>query len=174
MALVIHVETGTGDASSNSYIDAQFVSDYAEQMGNDIWCNNVSKQNIALIQAARFLDLRYGNMFKGIPLNIDQGLLYPRRFKPNHCTNPTSGIPKALKMAQAQLAIQYLTDGTLDLNADATSPVIETSVSVGSGAVSETIKYAKPVQQSYFAVADGYIAQLNPSFTSAFVPLTRG
>lgn len=174
MAIVIVVEDGNGLPNANSYIDAQFASEYAESIGSDIWCNNTSKQNLALVQSARFLDLRYGTMFKGIPLNPDQGLLYPRRFKPVGCASPQSGIPKALKMAQAALAMQFLTDGQLDLNADATSPVIETSVSVGNGAVSETIKYAKPVQTSYFSISDGYIRQLNPTFSSAFVPVVRG
>lgn len=172
--LILVVEDGTGIPSANSYCDLNFIEQYAAQMGSDVWCNNVSKQILAAINASFFLDLRYGNMFKGIPLNVDQGLLYPRRFKPVGCNSNTSGIPRALKMAQAALALQFLTDGVLDLNANATAPVIETSVSVGNGAVSETIKYAKPVQTSYFSVADGYIRQLNPTFSSAFVPVTRG
>lgn len=174
MALIIVVETGQGLADANSYIDAAFAAQYAESIGSTIWCDSSSKQNLALIQSARFLDLRYGNTFKGIPLTTDQGLLYPRRFKPIGCDTSSSGIPRALKMAQAALAMQFLEDGQLDLNADATSPVIETSVSVGNGAVAETIKYAKPVQTSYFSVADGFIRQLNPTFSSAFVPVTRG
>lgn len=177
MAIIIIVEDGTGtNPAANSYIDAQFASDYADTSGNtNTWCNNVSKQNLALVQAASFLDLRYGNRFKGVQLNPEQGLLYPRRFKAVHCGQPsTPAIPKALKMAQAQLAIQFLTDGTLDLNANATNNVIETSVSVGNGAVQETLKFARPVQQSFFSVADGYIDQLTQGWASAFVPVTRG
>lgn len=176
MAIIIIVETGEGLPESNSYITPQFASDYADTSGNtNTWCNNVSKQNLALVQAARFLDLRYGNRFKGVQLNPEQGLLYPRRFKAVHCGQPsTPAIPKALKMAQAQLAIQFLTDGTLDLNANATNNVIETSVSVGNGAVQETLKFARPVQQSFFSVADGYIDQLTQGWASAFVPTIRG
>lgn len=173
MALVIIVADGT-NPDANTYIDAQFASDYARSIGSDTWCNNTSKQDLALIQSARFLDLRYGSRFKGIPLNHDQLLQYPRRFKPQGCTAPVSPIPMSLKYAQAQLAIQFLEDGALDLNANATQNVISTSVSVGNGAVSETIQYAKPVQESYFSVADGYIAQLHQSFSSAFVQVVRG
>lgn len=174
MALVIIVADGT-NPDANSYIDAQFADDYANSIGSDVWCDNASKQSLALIQSARFLDLRYGQRFKGIPLDPEQILQYPRRFKPVGCTTQHEpAIPRALKYAQAHLAIQFLEDGALDLNANATQNVISTSVSVGNGAVAETIQYAKPVQESYFSVADGYIAQLHQSFSSAIVPILRG
>lgn len=180
MALTITVETGEGLPSANSYVDAAFVEAYAESIGSDVWCNNVSKQTLALIASARFLDMRYAKWFPGSALTADQALMYPRQASHGQCwwktTVVPAAIPNALKYAQAQLALQYLEEG-LDLNANIemanANNVSSTSVSI-AGAITESVSYFRPGMASTFSVADAYIKQLKPRTNSFQVPVIRG
>lgn len=162
MAFILVVENGMGLPEANSYADAAFVSNYADLQGSDVWCNNSNLQDIALAQASAFIDLRYSARFCGELVNEDQGMLFPRKIR-----GKSTGIPKALKQAVAALALQYITDGGLDLNANAENAVKSTSVSVGNGAVSESTTYFdKPngrISFSNFAVSDRYVTQVMKS-----------
>lgn len=173
----IIVETGQGLDNSNSYVDADFVSQYAELQGNDIWCNNTSLQSIALVQSAAFMDMRYASWYPGVPLTLTQALLYPRKYS-GICATPgaTIGIPMQLKKAQAALALQFITnEGVLDLNANATNMIKQQAVSVGNGAVSESITYFAPIEQSAYSVPDALIKQLSPIQNNGmFIPIMRG
>lgn len=179
MAITLIVEDGTGtNPAANSYIDSTFMSNYAELQGSDIWCDNTSKQNLALVQASAFLDLRYSARYCGEVVNESQGLLFPRKIK-----GKESGIPTALKNAVAQLALQFLTDGTLDLNANSDMAVSSETVSVGNGAVSESRTYFKESSRtpfSAFAIADRYVNQLMINVGcecrsgAMFIPALRG
>ncbi len=177
MAITIVVEDGTGLPNANTYVDAAFVAQYAEQMGSDLWCDNTSKQSVALIQSAAFMDMRYASWYPGVPLTTTQGLLYPRRFV-GQCVTPgaATGIPLQLKKAQAALALQYLAnDGVLDLNANATNMIKQQAVSVGNGAVSESITYFAPIEQSAYSVPDALIKQLSPVQNNGmFLDILRG
>lgn len=178
MAITIIVEDGTGIEDANSYIDETFMSDYVDLQGSTIWCDNVSKQSLALVQATQFFDLRYSSRFCGELVSEDQGLLFPRLIN-----GVNTGIPKQLKNAVAALAFKFLSEGTLDLNANSGAAISSQSVSVGNGAVSETINYFKESSKaaySEFAITDRYVNQLMKNIgceskgNSMFIEAYRG
>lgn len=161
MAITLIIEDGTGIDNANAYVDADYVTAYAELQGDTTWKNNASKHNLAIVQASQFLDLRYSDRYCGEIVSWTQGLLFPRTVN-----GTATGIPKPLKNAVAQLALQYLTDGTLDLNANSDAAVSSESVSVGNGAVTETKSYFKESAKtpfSNFAIADRFVNQLMQS-----------
>ena len=179
MAITLVLEDGTGsNPAANSYISEAFMSDYADLQGSTAWCDNTSLQTLALVQASQFLDLRYSGRFCGELVDADQGLLFPR------LVNETNtGIPKQLKNAVAALALQFLTEGALDLNANSDSAISSESVSVGNGAVTETVNYFKEsskVAFSQFAITDRYVNQLMTNIgceakgNSMFIQAYRG
>lgn len=156
------IEDGTGVPDSNSYIDEAYAKDYFILNGSTLWEDNCHLQKLALVQASSFFDLRYSTRFCGDVVNVDQGLLFPRSI---HGTS--TGIPKQLKNAVASLALLFMQDGVLDLNANSDNAIKSSSVSVGNGAVQETLTYYdKPASKtpfSYFSVTDRYIDQLMKS-----------
>lgn len=179
MAITLIVEDGSGVENANSYIDAAYMSQYAELQGSSDWCNNTDQQTLALVQASQFIDLRYSARFCGELVHEDQGLLFPRIVN-----GVNSGIPKSLKNAVASLALQYLQDGGLDLNANADASVKAESISLGNGAIVESKTYydneSAKASFSNFAVTDRYVDQLMKTVgcggasSSLFIPAYRG
>lgn len=153
------VEDGTGLSNSNSYIDKTFAENYFLLNGSTLWEDNCDKHELALVQASTFFDLRYSARFCGTLVNPDQGLLFPRKVNGSN-----TNIPKELKNAVASLALMFLEDGKLDLNANSDSAIKSTSVNVGNGAIQETLTYydqsASKTPFSYFVITDRYINQL--------------
>lgn len=157
MAITLIIEDGTGITGANSYIDASYAASYFELQGSDLWCSNSNKRNLALVQASIFLDLRYSARFCGLPLVSTQGLLFPRLYN-----GVSTGLPKTIKNACAHLALQFMEQGNLDLNANSDAAIASQSVAVAGGAVQESITYFKESGKtafSQFAVADRYINQ---------------
>lgn len=171
------VADDTGVSGANTFIDKEYVDAYAESMGNDVWCNNSNKQDVALIQSAQFLSLRYTPNLSGTVLNSSQILAFPRVVN-----GVSTGVPEQVKMAQAVLAIQFLELGVLalDANADAGRVVQSESVSLGGGAISESKTYAtvsanKQISKNVYSTADAFMRQL-PYYgsKSVFIPTYRG
>lgn len=174
----IIVETGEGLPESNSYITPQFASDYAEFAGTDVWCNNTNKHELAIVQASSFLDSRYFRRYCGTKLNPAQGLLLPRNI-----SGHSSSIPESIRKATAYLAIQFLIEGNLDLNANSDAAIKSQGISLGNGAISETVTYYDNESAkntfSAFAQVDAYIDQAmndigcGSTNNSIFVPIWK-
>lgn len=176
MAITLTTEDGTGLENANSYIDTTFAEAYFDAQGSDLWKKNVSKRELALVQASQFLDLRYSERFGGTILTDGQGLLFPRLFN-----GTATEVPMGIKKATAQLAMQYLADGNLDLNANSDATVSSEEVSVGNGAVVEKKSYFKESGKaafSAFAIADRFVEQalrsLGMMSTTVFISSVRG
>lgn len=159
MALTLVVEDGTGIAGANSYITLEEAKAYNETIFNSTWEDNCSLHVIALINASRYIDQRYGARFPGKPLTDTQGLLYPRTA---NCSGDTVGIPTALKNAVAHAAMQFIDDGGLDLNPNQGNNIKSSAVSVGGGAVSESVSYFAPQTINVYASIDAFMATLFP------------
>lgn len=142
------IEDGSGIQNANSYIDEAFADEYAESLGSDVWENNASKHKIALINASRFIDMRYRARLYGDKLNSDQGLAFPRE---------EQGLNQSLKLATAHAALMFIREGGLDLNANASNSIRRQSVGVGSGAVQETVEYFYPNPENVFSVIDAFM-----------------
>lgn len=108
------VETGTGVANANSYIDVAYADSYFTDRGNTGWTGATTQaKQIALIKATDYIETRWGRRFLGSgPLTETQGLSFPR-------LDTFSGIPEGLKRATAEYAERALTadlmpDPTID------------------------------------------------------------
>ena len=71
-------EDGTGLAAANSFVDVAYADAYFLDRGIAAWSGtNVVKQGL-LIQATDYIELRFANLFKGLPLVEMQALSFPR------------------------------------------------------------------------------------------------
>ncbi|OQS10069.1 DnaT-like ssDNA-binding protein [Chromobacterium violaceum] len=95
MALI--VENGTGQPDAQSYISVTEADDYHAAIGNAGWSGDEVAKSAALRRAVQYLDGRY--RFAGCRLTATQVLEWPRQ---------PLGVPKALKDAQAELALRAL------------------------------------------------------------------
>lgn len=174
MAITLTVEDGTGLSNANTFVDKAYVDAFAENMGITSWCNNANMQDVALLQSADFITLRYGQSLRGLLVDEDQSLPFPRMYN-----GINTGVPEALKKAQAWLAIKFIESGLeLDANADAGRVVQSESISLGGGAISESKTYAsmnKAIAKNVYARADAYMKQI-PCYgsTGVFVTNVRG
>lgn len=179
MALVIIVEDGSNVADANSYVDAAYVAAYAESIESTVWKKNVSRQSAALIQATRYIDQKYRKDLPGAINQSSQSLLFPRgAFTDTQGRTHDAGVmPKALKDATAAAALYYL-DGGLSLNADTGNNLKSSSVSVGGGAVSESVSYFEKGEIMAYPEVDGFMSTLigkrASTSNSNNVPLIRG
>ena len=100
---------------------------------NENWAGEVAEKEVALRRASRDLDLLYGSQLKGVPLDEDQGLAFPRA--------GSALISNRLKRATFELAVLEITgefDATGTPSED--SSVTEFTYKV-EGVYSETTKY---------------------------------
>lgn len=137
------VEDGNGIANANSYATVAQVSEIAAWTGDTHWdVAEEDTQHAALIAATRYLDLVYGDLYRGELMTPGQALLWPRgEFKGASSREyPEGTMPRQLIDATALLAISHLAS-PLSVEIDPNSNVRRRSVNVGSGAVSETIEF---------------------------------
>lgn len=176
MALTLIVEDGTGVANANSYCDATFVTNYAESIESSVWSNNKSRQVVALINATRYVDMKYRAKMPGTIRQSTQSLLWPRSEYVDQYGNTIAAgtMPTALKNAVAQAAIHYL-EGGLDLNAEESNKIKSSSTSVGGGAVSESVAYWEPNATKAYPLVDGFMATLFGTVRGGMtISMTRG
>lgn len=174
MALTLTIEDGSGVANANAYCSVAFVTDYADTIESKVWSNNKSRQIVAIINATRYVDMKYRGKLPGTINQSTQSLLWPRASYVDGAGNtiPAGTIPTALKNAVAQAAIHYLEAG-LDLNAEVGNKVKSSSVTVGP--VSESISYWEPKSEKAYPLVDGFMATLFGVQTSGLnVSMKRG
>lgn len=154
--ITIVVETGQASPESNSYVSPEYMEQFAALSGNPDWCNHSDKHELAMVQASAFLDTRYFRRFCGQKLNDAQGLMLPRKIN-----GQSTPIPDSIKKAVASLALQFISEGGLSLNANRDASIRSESFSLGGGALSETIQYYDDEQAkgqfSEFAYSDSMI-----------------
>lgn len=137
------VEDGNGLVNANSYATVAQVSERAAWFGNTHWdLKEEITQHHALIIATRYVDTLYGDLYRGELLTNEQALLWPRtEFQDRRGRTRDQGtVPVELVDAVAVLALGHL-ESPLSLETDPNSNVRRRSVSVGSGAVSETVEF---------------------------------
>lgn len=151
MPSILIVETGTGVANANTYIDATYANTYFTLYGNSDWSGDDTAKETALVQAAQSLDLLYGPRYASATSSSTQTLLWPRAafYDRNGNLRSSTSIPEELKKAQAELALGILT-GAVSATPEpkATNNIKESSEKVGELQVS--YKYTGPIQgESY-------------------------
>lgn len=104
MALI--VENGAGLPDAQSYISVTEADEYHAAMGHTGWSGDEIAKEAALRRAAQYLGGRY--QFSGSRVSATQALEWPRQLL---------GVPKALKDAQAELALRAL-KGELFVDSD--------------------------------------------------------
>lgn len=142
MAINLIVENGAGVEGANSYVNKDYAFEYSQLKNTSLWEDNLSLQTIALINASKFLDMRYkARVCKG-KLNPNQGLIYPV---------DSTGVPKQVMDATVELALIFIENGELSL--DDFNLIKSRSVSI-DGAVSESISYFKPALVTQYRYVD--------------------
>lgn len=115
MALI--VEDGTGKADAQSYVTVAEATTYHSMMDNTDWASNPTLQESCLVKATQMIDLLWGQKFLSRKRNRIQTLLYPRLgFYDNNADYVYDNeIPKSLKVATYELALQFITAGDNNL-----------------------------------------------------------
>lgn len=103
--MAIIVEDGSIVTGANSFIDIVYLEDYAETRGFLLPTTDAVKEQYLII-AMDYLTA-YRSLFKGVKVEDDQPLLWPRDlvYIDNVLFDKTS-IPEELKKAQAQLVVE--------------------------------------------------------------------
>lgn len=110
------VEDGTGKQDANSYADVSFADAYFSERGVAAWTGDAGVKQQALIKATDYIDLRFSVWFKGVVLNPDQALSFPRTG-----ILGVSGVPVRLAKAACEYALRAL---SAELTSD---PVVDDS-----------------------------------------------
>lgn len=174
----IVVEDGNGIVGANAYVDVAYVDTYVTNFGDPlVWDIAASEKRKAVIHATRFIDMKYCKRFLSTILTNDQGLLWPRQaFTDNVGRTYESGIiPKSIKEATAELAIKFVTDGSLELQPLTNNNLKRRSVNVGQGAVQETIEYFAEGNDNPYIKSDILLCDiLKPTSATTFRQAVRG
>lgn len=148
MSIEIIVETGSGVADANAYVDVAAARAYALNRGVTL---PVSDDEVAvwLIKATDYLEAQ-ACQYQGQKTNCNNSLQWPRSGVVVCCVEiPSDVIPKQLKDAQCALVLVQKEGLVLQPNVSAQDYVTEETV----GPI--TTKYANPIQ-----------AGITPRFTS--------
>lgn len=105
---VFLVEDGTGITDATSYTSEAYADDYL----GATWAATSAAKEAALMTASEYVDARWGNTFKGLPLLETQGLEFPRQGVYDRYSYAVEGIPDDFKKAVCLYA-SYSVGGTL-------------------------------------------------------------
>lgn len=124
--MALETETGTGSATSESYISVADADARHTAFGNTAWTGTDAAKEAALRRATAFMEQRYGQNWKGTQLYRDQALAWPRYgATANGWVIQSTVVPVAIANACADLAVKALTE---TLNPDLTRAVIREKV----------------------------------------------
>lgn len=139
------VEDGHGISDANSYVTVRFADDYLAYRTDFDWATRtVDQKQAALVQAAAYVDARYGRLFAGRVATPTQALAWPRK------DSGYDGLPVVLKRAVALYAA-YAAVSPL-------APAPATSGGLAQGVVTE--KTVGPISKKFAAVTKGYGSQV--------------
>ena len=139
------VEDGTGVENANAYVDTAFVDAYHADRGNAEWVGSPTVKEQAIIRSTDFIDVRWGEHFKGDKVDEDQSLQFPRTV--------FEGVPLILKRAAAEYALRALSGALMpDISVDETGLRVSRKTEI-VGPIEETTEYR----------AQGTITLIKPS-----------
>lgn len=107
------VETGSGLANANAYIDLAFALEHHTDRGNIVWTHagvTDAMREPAIIRASDYIDKRFGRRFRGQRKLLGQSMEWPRldAFDDDGFLIDASAVPRKLKMACAEYALRAL------------------------------------------------------------------
>ena len=157
--MAIIVETGTGAATSQSYVSTVDCTAYHAARGN-AFTGTESVLEAALLRAATYLDGYYRARWKGFQVlpNV-QAMEWPR-YNVNPFM-PIDVIPQRVKDAQCELALRAL---TAELAADATGNIKREKVDV-----LETEYFANSVPKQVYTIVDQLLSDYITPLGSGYV-----
>lgn len=143
------VEDGSGLSNSESFISVADATTYLSAYSSDsgTWAAaSTSAQELALRQAARWIETQFGSRFTGRKKTATQALSWPRlgAIDPDGFAVGESSIPNAVKHAQAELAVRALA-GDLLTDLDNTYTLKKERNKVGD--IEEELEFASPKSQ---------------------------
>lgn len=140
--MTIIVETGEGLPNAQTYVSVEEATEYNTLMGNTIWSESADKQETALARATQTVDAVWGSKFLSRKTSRGQALLFPRLgfYDNNQDYVGQSDIPRCLKQAVIEMALQYLTTGEDPLANNNTVGIKSTKQKVGD--LEESIAYS--------------------------------
>lgn len=107
--MTLTIETGSGNASADSYLSETDADTYHANMGNAAWATYATAaKEAALRQATSYLDRVYALRFPGIKGSSTQALEWPRSsaYDRYGYELASTAIPEAIKKATAELALR--------------------------------------------------------------------
>jgi len=141
MALI--VEDGTGKTDADSYISQADATTYiGKYTGSTTWAGATSdNKDAALRRAAQYLDLAYGDKWKGQRKTEDQSLDWPRYnvLDRDGFYVDSDSVPVAVKNAQCEMAVEILDNGEPMTKLENAGSVKKYAVRVGP--ISESTEY---------------------------------
>lgn len=101
------MEDGTGLDTANAYADQTYATAYATLRGLTAWLALAgSAQDIALVKATDYIELRFGARIPGFPLVLTQALTFPKVALYDRYGNLVTGVPDKVKRATVEYAIR--------------------------------------------------------------------
>lgn len=181
-----------GASSADSYATLADTDSYFFVRGVTAWTGSDEVKEAALRKATAYLDNAYRGKWRGVRVNEDQALAWPRCNSETIRTNttftialidddgfeiPTDAIPTQIKRAAMEAALLAL--GGTDLEpALAAAQVGIKSISKGVGPLNKAITYRDdaPMVGRYVAIENNLrgLVTGTPGASSGFVKLVRG
>lgn len=135
MAVTFVVETGAGVTGATSYLTLAAAEQYILDFG--LTCTawtaaSDDQKKVGLNVAARYLDATYGQRWRGkYRKDPDQGLMWPRVAAVNDDgVDYDDEVPVKLMQAATQLAVYWVTNGSLFPSADLTGQLKSESIKI--------------------------------------------
>lgn len=130
---MIVVETGEGLSNAQSYVSVEEATVYHTAFGNSAWTERADQQEVSLVKATQAIDAVWGMMYGSRKKTRAQALLFPRLgfYDNNGDYVEADEIPRCLKTAVCEMALQYITQGTDPLENDVDSGIKRKKQKVG-------------------------------------------
>ena len=147
--MAITVEDGTIVTGAESYCTVAFADEYHAKRGNAAWdlLDAVDQKEPALRKATDYLEQAFFSLWKGIRVEDDQALSWPRRYAyiDDYTLIDDNIVPEAVKRACAELALKA---SAAELAPDMTQGVVSETV----GPISVTYDAGSPQRKRYRAI----------------------
>lgn len=107
-------EDGTGLATANSYVSTAEADAYFTARNSATWsAAATAAKEAALLEATSYLQGIYKGTWVGDLYSTEQALDWPRTGAYDPEGRPLDGVPQAVKDATCQLALEHVTNGSL-------------------------------------------------------------
>jgi len=167
--MALTVEDGTGKDDADSYLSEADADTYVAAHGNSTdWSGaSTSDKEEALRLATQYLDLKYGQRWKGLRANTDQALDWPRSGAEDRdgYAFDSDALPQALVDATAEMALRHITETDGIMPDQATSSSLESEkIKIGPIELNQKFAGAEPAGTK-FVIVDRLITDLVESPT---------